>query len=167
MGPRRGDRARWGVPGCPQATHTGGGGRESGASPSQGAGGPSTGRGSKGTASVGFDKRRVLPLRAPSRLLAATRRHVATCHVPSTASSGEAEGLGLFSKTWQGRRGKGADGRQQWAKPCPPGSPQGDPPRTGAFASGEGDGGSEGADRLRTACRTSSKGPGSSGQSRT
>lgn len=50
------------------------------------------GRGHDSTALVGFDKHRILPWQ--SRLLAATRQHVATCHIPSTASSDEAEGDG-------------------------------------------------------------------------
>lgn len=58
---------------------------------------------------VWSDKQSFLPL---SRLLTTTRRHVATCQVPSTASSPEAEGAGLFWKTsWR----KGA---ARAAAPC-------------------------------------------------
>ena len=67
------------------------------------------GRGSAGAALVQFDKHSVLPLRAPSRLLAATRQHVATCHILARQVPMRQKGLGLFWKTsW--RRREGADG---------------------------------------------------------
>lgn len=75
------------------------------------------GRGSDSTALVGFHKHQVLPRQ--SRLLAATRQHVATCHVPGTASSDEAEGAGAVLEDFLEERKKRLADQHQHAKPCP------------------------------------------------
>lgn len=59
------------------------------------------------------------PPLALSILLAATRRHLDTCHIPSTGSSQEAEGARAVLEDFLEEEGRGAD-QQHPSRCCPP-----------------------------------------------
>ena len=104
MEPQRGEGTDSGCPGL----RTSCGVRKSGMRPASGAGETDApGRGSTGNLTNTVFS--LLGRHRASRLLAATRRHVATCHILALHVLVREKGLGLFWETsW--RRGKEADG---------------------------------------------------------